>query len=184
VIDELLGELHSARFFTKLNLRSDYHQVRMHLDDVAKTAFRTHDGLYEFLVMPFGLCNAPTTFQVLMDDVLRPSSTGSCSLFFDDILIFSSSWTDHLRHLHAEPTIFQQHKLFVKRSKYAFGMASISYLGHIISAADVIMDLAKVLGPHHLSGFLGLAGYYRKFVRDCNTIAAPLTTLLCKGRYL
>jgi hypothetical protein len=141
VVDELLDELHGACFFTKLDLRSGYHQVRMRPIDVHKTA---HDGLYEFLVMAFGLCNAPATFQAMMNDVLRPFLCRFVLVFFDDILIYNRTWADHLPYLRAVFGALQQHQLFVKRSKCAFAASSIAYLGHVGSAAGVAMDPAKV----------------------------------------
>ncbi|WVZ84441.1 hypothetical protein U9M48_031473 [Paspalum notatum var. saurae] len=160
--------------------------------DVHKTAFRTHDRLYEFLVMAFGLCNAPATFQALMNDVLRPFLRRFVLVFFDDILIYSKTWADHLRHLRAVLDMLRRHHLFVKRSKCAFAAASVAYLGHVILAAGVAMDPAKVQAildwpalrsVRAVRSFLGLAGYYRKFVHNYGTMEAPLTALTKKAGF-
>jgi hypothetical protein len=185
----VVDELHGVCFFTKLDLHSGYHQVRMHLSDVEKTAFRTHHGHFEFLVIPFGLSNAPATFQALMNNVLQPFLCWFVLVFFDDILIYSSSWTDHLQHIRLALEALRLHSLHVKRSKCSFGERSVAYLGHVISANGVAMDGDKVeavaswaepRSAQGVRGFLGLAGYYRKFIRDFDSIATPLTRLLRK----
>jgi hypothetical protein len=156
----------------------------MHPADVEKTMFRTHEGHYEFLVMPVGLSNALATFQALMNDVLRPYLRKSVLVFFDDILIYSKTWAEHLQHISIVLHALRNHQLHLKRSKCSFGARSVAYLGHVISAEGVAMDAAKVevvsswpapRSARGLQGFLGLAGYYKKFIRDFGVIATPLT---------
>ena len=112
----------------------------MYPDDIAKIAFRTHDAHYEFLVIPFGLTNALTTFQAMMNEILRPFLRHFVLVFFDDILIYSSSWSEHLRHLRLVSQVMQQHTLFLKQYKCTFGTAFVAYLGHVISADGVAME--------------------------------------------
>jgi hypothetical protein len=187
VVDELLDELHDACFFSKLDLWSGYHQVQMYAGDIDKTAFRTHHYHYEFLVMPFGLSNALATFQALMNDVLRPYLRKFVLVFFDDILIYSASWVEHLRHLSIVLNALRAHSLHLKSSKCSFGMTAVAYLGHVISEGGVAMDAKKLAvvaawpqprSAWGLWGFLYLVGYYRKFIREFGLIAAPLTRLL------
>ena len=144
VVEELIDELQGARFFTKLDLRAGYHQVRVHPADIEKTAFRTHQGHFEFLGMSFGLLNTPATFQHLMNTVLHPFLRKFVFVFFDDIQIYSRSWSEYLQHLHAVFDVLQAHHLKIKRSKCTFATNSVAYLGHIISEAGVAMDGDKV----------------------------------------
>ncbi len=190
-IDELLDRLLGARYFSKIDLRSGYWQVRIADQDVHKTAFRTRYGHYEFLVMPFGLTNAPATFMHLMQQTLRRFLDDFVIVFIDDILIYSKTLEDHTKHLRQVLQVLQQKQLYAKLSKCDFFKHEIGFLGHVINEHGIKMESSKVnavtnwpipTNVHELRSFLGLAGYYRRFVKDFSRIASALTALLHKNQ--
>ena len=190
VIDELLDELAGAKYFSKLDLRAGYHQIRMAKGEEHKTAFQTHSGHYEYRVMSFGLTGAPSTFQSAMNDTLAPVLRKFALVFFDDILIYCKDMHSHLLHLTEVLRLLADNQWKVKLSKCSFAKTEISYLGHIISGSGVSTDPSKIqtvqdwpvpINIKKLRGFLGLAGYYRKFVQNFGTISKPLTHLLKKN---
>jgi hypothetical protein len=189
IVDELLDELVGTKYFSKLDLRAGYHQIRMRPEDEEKTAFKTHHGHFQFRVMPFGLTNAPATFQCIMNSVFAPFLRKFVIVFLDDILVYSDSWEKHLQHLQLVLDKLRGAQFYAKLSKCSFGQTSIQYLGHIISDQGVATDPEKTSVMEQwpipttiteLRGFLGLTGYYRKFVQNYGIITKPLTQLLAK----
>uniref|UniRef100_A0ACD5TPB4 Uncharacterized protein n=1 Tax=Avena sativa TaxID=4498 RepID=A0ACD5TPB4_AVESA len=144
IVDELLDELAGSQWFTKLDLKAGYHQIRLVPADDHKTAFKTHLGLYEFRVMPFGLTNAPATFQLEMNTMFAHLIRKCVLIFMDDILVYRHTLSEHLDHLQQVFTLLQHHQLLVKRTKCSFAQQSLEYSGHIISSKGVSTDPSKI----------------------------------------
>ncbi|GAU50224.1 hypothetical protein TSUD_141520 [Trifolium subterraneum] len=189
-IDDLLDQLRGATIFSKIDLRSGYHQIRIKTSDVSKTAFRTRYGHYEFFIMPFGLTNAPTVFMDYMNRIFQPYLDKFVVIFIDDILIYSKDPQEHAEHLRIVLNILREKQLYAKFSKCEFWLSEVKFLGHVISQGGVYVDPSKVEAalnwerPRNVSevrSFLGLAGYYRRFILGFSEIALPLTRLTRKG---
>ena len=189
VIDKLLDELAGATLFSKIDLRASYHQIRMREGDEEKTTFKTHLGHYQFRVMPFGVTNGPPTFQCVINSVFSGPNRKFVITFLDDILVFSPSLEEHEEHLRIVFATLREHQLYPKQSKCSFAQPSVKYLGHVISREGVATDASKTramkawprpTNATELRGFLGLTGYYRKFVPRYGILAKPLTQLLTK----
>lgn len=185
-IDELFDCLQGSRYFSKIDLRSGYHQIRIAEGDAPKTAFRTRYGHFEFLVLPFGLTNAPATFMHLMHETFREMLDDFVLIFLDDILIYSRTLDEHEQHLRQVLQRLRENKLFAKESKCELARTEVEFLGHHVGRKGVRMmeDKVKAIAEWptpkrttEVRAFLGTAGYYRKFIRNFSSIAAPLTTL-------
>jgi hypothetical protein len=186
-IDVLFDQLAGAKVFSKINLRSGYHQIKIWASDVPKTTFSTRYGLYKFLVMSFGLTNAPAYFMYLMNSTFMNELDKFVVVFIDDILIYSKNKAEHTKHLRIILQCLRDHKLYAKFSKCEFWLDSVKFLGHTISEDGISVDPSKVQevmdwkppkSVHQIRSFLGLAGYYRRFIPDFSRIANPMTELL------
>ena len=182
-LDDMMDVLAGAQCFSKIDLQCGYHQIRIREGDEWKTAFKTRDGFYEWMVMPFGLSNAPSTFMWLMNIVLRPYIGKFIVIYFDDNLVFSKNKEDHVHHLKVILDVLRKHQLYVNLKKCSFLQESLVFLGFFILAREVKMDSEKVRAilewpsPRSIievRSFHGLATFYRNFIRNFSSIIAPI----------
>ncbi|KAD7116743.1 hypothetical protein E3N88_04011 [Mikania micrantha] len=190
-IDDLFDQLQGATCFSKIDLRSGYHQLRVHDDDIPKTAFCSRYGHYEFTVMPFGLTNAPAVFMDLMNRVCRPYLDKFVIFFFDDILIYSKSKSDHEQHLRLILDFLRKEQLYARFFSCEFWLKKVQFLGPIVNEKGIHVSPAKIEAvknwstpttPTEIRSFLGLAGFYRRFISNFSKIVVPLTALTHKGK--
>jgi hypothetical protein len=189
-IDILFDQLAGAQVFSKIDLRSGYHQIKIRSEDIPKTAFTTRYGLYEYLVMSFGLTNASSHFMYFMNSVFMPELDKFVMVLIDNILIYSRSIEEHEEHLRIVLQRLQEHQLYAKFSKCEFSIKEVSFLGHVVSPEGIAVDPGMVkevwewkppTSVSEVRSFLGLAGYYRRFIPNFSKIAKPITELLKKG---
>ena len=188
-IDDLFDQLREAAVFSKIDLRSGYHQLRVREQDIPKTAFRSRYGHYEFVVMSFGLTNAPAVFMDLMNRLFSPYLDRFVVVFVDDILVYSRSFEEHEEHLRIVLGVLRSSQLYAKFEKCEFWQTEVKFLGHVVSKEGVAVDPSKIDAvlswnrPNTITeirSFLGLAGYYRRFIEGFSRIASPLTRLTRK----
>jgi hypothetical protein len=189
-IDVLFDQLVGAKVFSKIDLRSGYHQIKIRASDIPKTTFSTRYGLYEYMVMSFGLTNAPAYFMYLMNSVFMPELEKFVVVFIDDILVYSKNEDEHTEHLHIILQRLHDRHLYAELSICELWLREIKFLGHTVSQDGISVDPEKVQEVmdwkpptivRQIRSFLGLAGYYRRFIRDFSKIAKPMTELLKKG---
>nr|AAM11674.1 pol protein [Drosophila melanogaster] len=189
-IDEILGKLGRSNYFTTIDLAKGFHQIEMDSESIAKTAFSTKYGHYEYTRMPFGLKNAPATFQRCMNNLLRPLLNKNCLVYLDDIIVFSTSLEEHLQSLEAVFEKLSQANLKLQLDKCEFLRQETTFLGHVITKDGIkpnpekikaIQDYPLPSKPKEIKAFLGITGYYRKFIPNFSDIAKPLTKCLKKG---
>jgi hypothetical protein len=190
-IEDLFEQMKGASVFSKIDLRSGYHQLKIWESDIPKTAFHARYELYEYTVMSFGLTNAPTYFMYLMNKVFMEYLDKFVVVFIDDILIFSKMEEKHKKHLRMVLEKLRSNQLYTKFSKCEFWLMKVTFLGHVISAGGISVDPSKVrdvlnwMPPTNaveIRSFLGLAGYYRRFLKDFSKIVKPMTRLLEKNK--
>jgi hypothetical protein len=193
-IDIMFDQLAGAQVFSKIDLRSGYHQIKIRAEDIPKTAFTTRYGLFEYLVMSFGLTNALAHFMYLMNSVFMPKLDKFVVVFIDGILMYSRSMEEHEEHLQIVLQWLQDHQLYAKFSKCEFSIKEVPFLGHVVSPEGITVDPGKVkevlewklpTTVSEVQNFLRLAGYYCRFIPNFSMITKPITELLKKGnKYL
>ncbi|GJS89136.1 putative nucleotidyltransferase, ribonuclease H [Tanacetum coccineum] len=189
-LDDLLDQISGATIFTKLDLKSGYYQIRLRPGDEWKTAFKTREGLYEWLVMPFGLSNAPSTFMRVMNQLLRPFIGKFVVVYFDDILIYSASFSEHVTHVRQVLTLLRKDSFYAATKKCVFMTPKVLFLGYVVSGEGIQVDESKVAAVQEwptpttiteVRSFHGLASFYRRFISNFSSIMAPLTDCM-KGK--